>query len=161
MSEENATALAEPEPAVLPEAPQGLPTDATQALPTDATQVLPTNATQSAPVDTRPAAETTERAENVPPGWDEFPVVPGLEAPALEWWTAVHQVHELLLRGGGNLDEVSAVYANELRARWEYAKALHENGYQVPDYLAERATVAPVWPLPHPPVRARRVPRAA
>lgn len=92
---------------------------------------------------------------------EEITAPEGFEELARAWWDAVNEIHELLLRGESGLDLVGAAYATELKARWEYARALHVRGYQVPEYLAERAIVAPPWPLPEPPALAGKYTEAA
>ncbi|MGH3731024.1 MAG: hypothetical protein ACRDTU_20065, partial [Micromonosporaceae bacterium] len=86
---------------------------------------------------------------------------PGFEEVTTAWWDAVIDVHEVLLSDDAGLDRVSGAFNRELRARWDYARTLHEYGYLVPDYLAERAPIAPLWPLPDMPAVARHIVRAA
>ncbi|MGH3713371.1 MAG: hypothetical protein ACRDT4_07930 [Micromonosporaceae bacterium] len=85
---------------------------------------------------------------------------PGLEGPANTWWAAVHGVHRVLLEEA-DIETVGDAFRAELIARWEYALALHEGGFQVPDYLAERAAVAPLWPLPQQPASLGELTKAA
>lgn len=88
-------------------------------------------------------------------------VLPGFEQVAPAWWAAVSQVYDALLDENSDLETVSTAFHEELVTRFHYAKALHERGYQVPDYLAERSPISPQWPLPEVPKLARRATRAA
>jgi len=88
-------------------------------------------------------------------------VLPGFERVAPAWWAAVNRVYDALLDENSDLETVSTAFHEELVARFHYAKALHERGYQVPDYLAERSPISPQWPLPEVPKQARRATRAA
>ncbi|MGH3664272.1 MAG: hypothetical protein ACRDTQ_20765 [Micromonosporaceae bacterium] len=110
-------------------------------------------AIEAAPPRANPAAGALER--------EVLQVLPGFEKLASAWWDAVTKVHQTLLLSEAELEIVCAVFAEELQARWEYAKALHEGGFQVPDYLAERAPIAPLWPLPALPIDADRLTYAA
>ncbi len=88
-------------------------------------------------------------------------VLPGFEQVAPAWWAAVNRVYDALLDENSDLETVSTAFHEELVARFHYAKALHERGYQVPEYLAERSPISPQWPLPELPKQASRVTRAA
>ncbi|SRR6266540_1208933 len=92
---------------------------------------------------------------------EELQVVPGFEELAPAWWAAVGEIHELLLTEDAGIEAITQAYAKELKARWEYAKTLHERGYQVPEYLAERAAVAPLWPMPETPAPVAELADAA
>jgi hypothetical protein len=106
------------------------------------------------PADT--AARNTEKLEPEP-----LVVIEGLEKVAPAWWAAVGRVYDALLDDDADLDTVSAAFHEELVARFQYAKALHEQGYRVPDYLAERAPISPLWPLPEVPTLVRQATKAA
>ena len=86
--------------------------------------------------------------------------LPGFEELASTWWCAVAKVHEALL-SEAELQAVCEAFDTELRARWEYARTLHQEGYEVPEYLTERALVAPLWPLPPLPELAADLAHAA
>jgi hypothetical protein len=106
-----------------------------------------------------PADTATPSAEKLAP--EPLVVLPGFENVAPAWWAAVARVYDALLDDDAGLDTVSTAFHDELVARFQYAKALHERGYRVPDYLAERAPISPLWPLPETPALARRATRAA
>lgn len=104
--------------------------------------------------------ETTAKdAQKLDP--EPLVVLAGFEQVAPAWWAAVNRVYDVLLDEKSNLEVVSTAFHEELVARFHYAKALHERGYQVPEYLAERAPVSPQWPLPEVPKLARGATRAA
>jgi len=107
----------------------------------------------------KPADTTTRNAEKLEP--EPLVVLPGFEKVAPEWWAAVAGVYDALLDDDADLNTVSTAFHEELMARFHYAKALHERGYRVPDYLAERAPISPLWPLPEVPILAHRATRAA
>ncbi|MGH3739703.1 MAG: hypothetical protein ACRDT6_29500 [Micromonosporaceae bacterium] len=130
--------------------------------------VLPAPEATAVPAEQVPAeqvpAEHAPEAAGSPAdprgGPDPIRTAPSFEELAQTWWTAVAGVHQVLMEEA-DIDSVGAAFGDELRARWEYAKTLHERGYQVPDYLAERATVAPLWPQPQPPVHRSQLVKAA
>jgi hypothetical protein len=100
--------------------------------------------------------KTDEKLES-----EELRIVPGFEELAPAWWAAVAEVHQVLLTEDAGIDAINQAYAKELLARWEYAKTLHERGYQVPDYLTEKAAVSPLWPTPELPAPVAAVAEAA
>ncbi|MQA27697.1 MAG: hypothetical protein GEU94_20070 [Micromonosporaceae bacterium] len=94
------------------------------------------------------AIRPSEQSEQTMPVKQETPTLPsGYEDLGATWWCAVAKVHEALL-SEAEFQTVCEVFDAELRARWEYAKTLHQAGYEVPEYLTEHAPVAPLWPLP-------------
>lgn len=109
-------------------------------------------------------AETTEDGAalpSVPSIADEPPrVIAGFEELTHAWWSAVLRVHQVLLEDA-DIETVGGAFNAELYARWEYARTLHERGFQVPDYLAEKAPVAPLWPQPQPPLHLSQLARVA
>jgi hypothetical protein len=130
-------------------------TDAPEAITNESE--APTSAPEATTDVTEPTTnETAEKTEYQRPV-----VLPGFEEVATVWWDAVVDVHEVLLSDDAGIDRVSGAFNRELRARWDYARTLHSRGYLVPDYLAERVPVAPLWPLPELPAPARSVARAA
>ncbi|HEX6075608.1 MAG TPA: hypothetical protein VFZ32_10140 [Micromonosporaceae bacterium] len=106
-----------------------------------------------------PADTAARNTETLAP--EPLVVLAGLEKVAPTWWAAVGRVYDALLDDDTDLDTVSAAFHEELVARFQYAKALHEQGYRVPDYLAERAPISPLWPLPEVPTLVRQATRAA
>lgn len=106
-------------------------------------------------------SETTTKESTATTEREAPQALPGFEEITSAWWDAVVDVHEVLLREDADLETVSNAFSTELRARWEYARTLHERGYLVPDYLAERVAVAPLWPLPETPDAAGDIAQAA
>lgn len=117
--------------------------------------VAPTTAEAAEPAGAEAPATDTPRIAEEP-----VPVVAGFEELTNAWWAAVLGVHQVLLEDA-DIESVTTAFNAELRARWEYARTLHERGYQVPDYLAERAPVAPLWPKPQPPLHLSQLAKAA
>lgn len=144
------TAEAEPTAEAAPEVE---PT--AEAAPAAEPATAPATAEGAEPTAAEAPATATPRIAEEP-----VPVVAGFEELTNAWWAAVLGVHQVLLEDA-DIESVTTAFNAELRARWEYARTLHERGYQVPDYLAERAPVAPLWPKPQPPLHLSQLAKAA
>lgn len=124
-----------------------------------AEEVARLTAVGTAPVAIR--GKATVKAIEAAPIELQTPEAPtGFEELTSTWWCAVAKVHEALL-SQEDLDTVCEAFNAELRARWEYARTLHQEGYEVPEYLTEGAPVAPLWPVPELPQPATELAHAA